>query len=465
MIYIRTTAYNAEKTLQRTIDSILNQTYTDFRYYILDNGSKDSTGEIIRANAKKDARIQPFYGKINRNYKENPEFALLSHNINDEDYFVIIDADDYYEPTFLEEMIAFIKANNLDLAACGTRFFDAESGEKLGSVVLDESVVVDSPDTYNKFFSKIHWNLRQAWGKLYSGKVAKERCEIEVPDDSPKGYGGDTYNVLRCMKKVERFGVYGKILHNYAISSASVSYTWQDGRDKADLILHNMTREFLLDKAGVISDCNRMFLNVVYENAIVDTLKVLTATSVNEAWFWKCVNDIFWNENTIMALLDSTEIIDGGRSKRGVLGYKDALLKFSLEQAGRREVGSWTELLKFYKLFNEQIDVILPDGWEVLAVNNSELFSDILNKKYGSVANWFITKKNDDLNLVYILTGVNIFALLESQEMFIEYSKKKIKKMVELGFYNDARTELSEWLEICSEDIDFIEIRNSLEGK
>ena len=48
MIYIRTCAYNAEKTLQRAVDSVLNQTYQDFEYHILDNGSQDSTGELLR---------------------------------------------------------------------------------------------------------------------------------------------------------------------------------------------------------------------------------------------------------------------------------------------------------------------------------------------------------------------------------------------------------------------------------
>ena len=43
MIYVRTCAYNAEKTLKRAIDSILQQTYQDFEYHILENGSSDGT--------------------------------------------------------------------------------------------------------------------------------------------------------------------------------------------------------------------------------------------------------------------------------------------------------------------------------------------------------------------------------------------------------------------------------------
>ena len=47
MIYVRTCAYNAEKTLKRAIDSILQQTYQNFEYHILENGSSDGTGASV----------------------------------------------------------------------------------------------------------------------------------------------------------------------------------------------------------------------------------------------------------------------------------------------------------------------------------------------------------------------------------------------------------------------------------
>ena len=89
MIYIRTCAYNAEKTLKKAIDSVLNQTYGEFVYYILDNGSTDATGDIIRAYAKQDKRIVPYYSEVNRNFKENPDFWNLSQHIPATDFFCI----------------------------------------------------------------------------------------------------------------------------------------------------------------------------------------------------------------------------------------------------------------------------------------------------------------------------------------------------------------------------------------
>ena len=90
MIYVRTCAYNAEKTLRRAMDSVLNQTYGELTYYVLDNGSTDRTGEILREYAEKDSRVVPFFNKINRNYNENLKFWLISQNLRENDKFCVL---------------------------------------------------------------------------------------------------------------------------------------------------------------------------------------------------------------------------------------------------------------------------------------------------------------------------------------------------------------------------------------
>ena len=53
--------YNTEKLLGRCVDSILAQTFTDFELLLIDDGSKDSSGEICEEYAGKDARIRVFH--------------------------------------------------------------------------------------------------------------------------------------------------------------------------------------------------------------------------------------------------------------------------------------------------------------------------------------------------------------------------------------------------------------------
>ena len=58
MISIIMLTYNREEFVGRAIESILSQTYRDFEYIIVDNGSTDRSGEIAEQYAKKDSRIR-----------------------------------------------------------------------------------------------------------------------------------------------------------------------------------------------------------------------------------------------------------------------------------------------------------------------------------------------------------------------------------------------------------------------
>ncbi len=104
--------YNAEKYLNRCIDSILVQTYTNFELLLINDGSKDKSGEIIDKYAEKDNRIKVFH-------KENGGVSSARNKGMKNafgEYITFIDADDYIISTFLED---FAIENNIDLHAQG----------------------------------------------------------------------------------------------------------------------------------------------------------------------------------------------------------------------------------------------------------------------------------------------------------------------------------------------------------
>lgn len=144
MIYIQTTAYNASKTLARAADSILNQTYGQFEYYLIDNGSTDNgeTRKIVEKYARQDARVKPFFNQKNHVWDINKEVIYLPHNIGEEDYFCLLDADDEYSLTFLADMLAFMEQNQLDIAACGNDIVRAEDNVLLGKRVLHQTMIL-----------------------------------------------------------------------------------------------------------------------------------------------------------------------------------------------------------------------------------------------------------------------------------------------------------------------------------
>jgi glycosyltransferase involved in cell wall biosynthesis len=58
LVSIGLSVYNGERLIEQTINSILNQTFTDLELVISDNASTDRTGEIAQAYARRDSRIR-----------------------------------------------------------------------------------------------------------------------------------------------------------------------------------------------------------------------------------------------------------------------------------------------------------------------------------------------------------------------------------------------------------------------
>lgn len=90
-VSVLTPAYNAEKWIGEAVESILNQTFSDWEFIIIDDGSTDKTWEIIQAYAKKDRRITCHQNEENLGiYRTRNKLILLSKG----KYIAWQDADD-----------------------------------------------------------------------------------------------------------------------------------------------------------------------------------------------------------------------------------------------------------------------------------------------------------------------------------------------------------------------------------
>ena len=107
-------SFNEEKNISRCLDSVLNQTFTDFEVLCVDDGSTDKTCEIIEAYSKKDNRIIPL---------KNPDKGVSSarnfgiDNSNGE-YIGFVDSDDFIQPQMYEFLYRAVTENNCDFSVC-----------------------------------------------------------------------------------------------------------------------------------------------------------------------------------------------------------------------------------------------------------------------------------------------------------------------------------------------------------
>ena len=94
--------YNASKYLDRSINSVLNQTYDNLEIIIVDDSSTDNSKDIIKKYASKDNKIRPIYSEINQGVSKARNIGL---NIFSGDYVLFMDADDYITKDAIEIMI------------------------------------------------------------------------------------------------------------------------------------------------------------------------------------------------------------------------------------------------------------------------------------------------------------------------------------------------------------------------
>lgn len=459
MIYIRTCAYNAEKTLRRAVESVLNQTFQDFEYHILDNGSTDRTGELVREYAARDPRIVPYYNKINRNFEENLDFWNLSRRIPEGDYFCILDADDAYELTFFREMLDFMAENHLETAACGTVFVDGDSGQVTGDRVLPQSILADTPKRMDAYFSIIHWNLRQVWGKLYSSRAAAARYETERPDWWPKAYGGDTLNVMECVKTAGSFGVYGKALHRYTVSRKSVSHQWIPGRETADVTLHEKTLAFLRQQCGKVSVQNLRFLYVVLFNAVKDTLAVWANAVLPFSEKLEILHR-FLSQEVLREML-AADLREYGLGEEEKLEPFQAVFQ-SLEKHGCAEEDV-PRLSAVYAVWNPDFETLVPaERLEWYRKQVPGLVPALALGRYPEsfriLAEALESGCREDFPAELART---LAALLGDQDAYISCSKLWIKALLRKKDLERAERELSEWEAILPGDTELARLRKT----
>lgn len=269
---IYTCAYNAEKTLPRTVKSILAQTYRDFTWYILDNGSTDKTGDYIKSLAKKESRIKYLNNKKNHVWEKGNSAIEVVRNNASFDYFCWIDSDDALENTIIEELTQFSEKKNCDVVCCSCKAVRAIDEKILKISAPHFSGIINSKAAFETNFPYYHSSCRTYWGKIFKMPVLLKTKTEQLPK---LYYGWDTMFCLEALINAQSLGALNEPLYRYYISNKSSSYHYDSSRIDSDRFLFENALSYLNRKCGRVSPVNLLFLLVVYLNALNDTYNVL----------------------------------------------------------------------------------------------------------------------------------------------------------------------------------------------
>ena len=160
MISVIVPVYKVEKYIRKCIDSIIEQTYKNLEIILVDDGSPDSCGAICDEYALKDSRIRVLH-KPNGGLSDARNEGLKIATGN---YITLLDSDDYWKPTYLENSYNYLITNNADLVVfplCSV----AEDGRIINEFDNGQQIEYTPEEALKMMFSSyLPWC---AQGKLY----------------------------------------------------------------------------------------------------------------------------------------------------------------------------------------------------------------------------------------------------------------------------------------------------------
>ena len=208
--------YNVEKYIHRCMESVIGQTYKKLEIILVDDGSKDSSGDICDEYARQDDRIKVIH-KNNGGLSSARNVAL---DIAQGEYIGFVDSDDYISCDMFEKLYYTCEEKNSDIAIC---CHYTERGEKL----LIEDPIVDEEQQFTNIQAldiliKDEGMKNYAWDKLYRACLFDG---IRYPEGRNYEDIATTYLLFYRANRLCRIPQY---LYYYQIREGSISSHRQD---------------------------------------------------------------------------------------------------------------------------------------------------------------------------------------------------------------------------------------------
>ena len=195
--------YNASDTLDKCVESVLAQDYTDYELILIDDGSKDNSGNICNEYSRRDSRIRVFH-------KKNSGVSAARNSGLDHargEWVLFVDADDYLCEDALENLLREPQA---DLIVGGYFHIGTISGRKKSVTPIDRKIDINR-DT--DFFSKMIGSyLTTPWCKLFRNDIIHNN---NLKFNKYLFYGEDTDFVFRYVLQIDTIWFISKQVYCY----------------------------------------------------------------------------------------------------------------------------------------------------------------------------------------------------------------------------------------------------------
>ena len=215
--------YNVENYLNKCLDSIITQTYTNIEIIVVNDGSTDASGEICKEFAEIDHRI--IYIE-----QENAGLSAVRNTgleIMSGDYVTFVDSDDWIEQDYLETLYKKIVEYQADIAVGNYYSFNESEGMFYFHILGDSyyEKVYDNVSIFENLYDSQEMKsfaLISAWGKLYKAGLF-EQLRFDIGKLGEDGYLNQKIYLL-----AEKIVYIHKGIYSYRIRNNSLSRTWTE---------------------------------------------------------------------------------------------------------------------------------------------------------------------------------------------------------------------------------------------
>ena len=207
--------YKVEAYLDRCVESIVNQTYTNLEIILVDDGSPDNCPAMCDAWAEKDSRIRVIH-KENGGLSDARNAGMATAR---GEYLAFVDSDDWVERDYIDAMYRALKDADADIAACDVRWV----WEQDKNTIFGPEEISWRPVEVKTALTELVENrgFRQvAWNKLY-------KASVFAGEEYPRGrLHEDEFVTYRVLSKCTRLVYVDALLYNYYQRSGSIMQTF-----------------------------------------------------------------------------------------------------------------------------------------------------------------------------------------------------------------------------------------------
>lgn len=238
--------YNAEKYLNKCVDSLINQTKKELEFILVNDGSTDKTEEIIKSY--KDSRIKYFKNK-NQGIGKTRNFGIEKATGK---YIMFLDSDDYLKNNACEILYKSVEKTDADLAICDFyKIYDSGVEEKIKLLSFKPTTLRKTPSLVNEI------NLAP-WNKLYKKElITKNKIKFVENlkyEDAPF--------------VIEAFSKAGKIIKvdeylNYYLIHGNSETTVRDKRCFDILKIIDLIRKNTKNEAYLQEEINKLTVRII----------------------------------------------------------------------------------------------------------------------------------------------------------------------------------------------------------